>query len=318
MRAIGITQFGDTPRLRELPVPEPGPGEVQVAVAAASANPLDTVVASGAMASVGEYRFPLVLGTDGAGRVTAVGEGVTGLRVGDRVFGQFWNRPHQHGTFADFCVTAAAPAFGALAAVPDGMPAEVAAALPTAGMTAVGAVEGLGVPEGGSVLVVGAAGGVGTFAVQVAAARGLRVVAVASAGVAGPVKALGADAVLARERFAEELPGFSAGGFDAVLDLVGDRALTRRAAGAVRDGGTLLSVAFGVDEQLLAETRIRTANYRLDRKPERLAAITDLVTRGTVRPVIGTVLSLEEAVRAPAGGAAPATGLRGKTVLSAG
>ncbi|MGW5349218.1 NADP-dependent oxidoreductase [Streptomyces sp. NPDC004031] len=317
MRAIGITQFGDTPQLMKLPVPEPGAGEVQIAVEAASVNPLDSGIAAGNLAAMGEYRFPLTLGVDGAGRVTAVGEGVTGFRAGDRVFGQLWNRPLQHGTFAEVCVTREAPAFGALATVPDGMPSDVAAALPTAGMTAVGAVEWLDVPAGGSLLVVGATGGVGTFAVQVAASRGLHVTATASAGVAEQTRALGADVVLAREHLGEELPGLTAGAFDAVLDLVGDRALTTRLAGVVRDGGALLSIAFGIDDQLLTDERIRTSNYRLDRKPDRLAAIAELVTRGTIRPVIGASIPLEQTPHALAGGVA-VPGLRGKTVLHIG
>ncbi|MFE3138521.1 zinc-binding dehydrogenase [Streptomyces scopuliridis] len=82
----------------------------------------------------------------------------------------------------------------------------------------------------------------------------------------------------------------------------------------MRDGGALFSTAFGLGDQLLAYERIRTANYRLDRKPERLAELTKLVTAGTIRPVIGANLPLEEAPRALAGGV-EVTGLRGKTVL---
>ncbi|MEK8169071.1 zinc-binding dehydrogenase [Streptomyces sp. M19] len=103
-------------------------------------------------------------------------------------------------------------------------------------------------------------------------------------------------------------------GVDAILDAVGDSALTAAVAGAVRDGGALYSTAFGLDEKLLADERVRGANYRLDRKPERLAALTELVMAGTVRPVIGSRLPLEDAPRALAG-AVRATGPRGKTVL---
>ncbi|MDW6065133.1 alcohol dehydrogenase catalytic domain-containing protein [Streptomyces sp. FXJ1.4098] len=120
MRAIGIERFGDTPELKKLPVPEPGSGQVQVAIEAAAISPLDMAIASGALAAIGEYRFPLTLGMDGAGTVIAIGDGdgVTEFRVGDRVFGQFWSRPLRCGTFAEVCVVQAAPAFGALTAVP--------------------------------------------------------------------------------------------------------------------------------------------------------------------------------------------------------
>jgi NADPH:quinone reductase-like Zn-dependent oxidoreductase len=316
MRAIGIDHFGDTPELRELPVPEPGSGQVQVAMDAASVNPLDVAVASGALAALGDYRFPLTLGMDGAGTVTAIGEGVTRWRVGDRLFGQFWSQPLQYGTFAEVCVVQEAPAFGVLASIPDQMPSLVAAALPTAGMTALGAIEHAQVPEDGTLLIIGASGGVGTFAVQAAAARGLRVIATASAQIADQVKALGATSIAVRgaEPFDQALRRLAPQGVDAILDLVGDRSVTSSLAGAVKDGGALLSIAFGVDDRLLAQQRIRTMNYQLDRKPERLAELTELVTAGTIQPVIGTTLGLEQAPQALVG-TIEVTGLRGKTVL---
>ncbi|WP_051760267.1 NADP-dependent oxidoreductase [Herbidospora cretacea] len=191
MRAIGIEHFGETPALKEVPVPEPDSGEVQVAIDAASTNPLDLAIATGALAAVGEYRFPLTLGMDGAGTVTAIGDGVTEFRVGDRVFGQFWSRPLRFGSFAEVAVMQAVPAFGALARIPDELPSDVAAALPTAGTTALGAIDVMRVPEGGTLVILGATGGVGTFAVQAAAARGIRVIATASAQAAEEVRKLG-------------------------------------------------------------------------------------------------------------------------------
>ncbi|MEV6981127.1 NADP-dependent oxidoreductase [Sphaerisporangium sp. NPDC051017] len=316
MRAIVIERFGDTPALKELPVPEPGSGQVQVAIEAAATNPLDMGIASGGLAALGEYRFPLTLGMDGAGTVTAIGDGVTKFRVGDRVFGQFWSRPLQFGTFAEVSVVQAVPAFGALAAIPDELPSHVAAALPTSGMTALGAIDHMQVPEGGTLLIIGATGGVGTFAVQAAAARGIRTIATASAQLAEQVRVLGATEIIIRgeQSLEQALQKFAPEGVDAILDAVGDRSITSGLAGAVRDGGALFSIAFGLDEKLLADERIRTANYRLDRKPERIADIARLVTAGTLRPVIGATLPLEEAPRALTG-RVEVTGLRGKTVL---
>jgi NADPH:quinone reductase len=316
VRAISIQHFGDTPRLTELPVPEPGSGQIQVAIEAAATNPLDLAIASGALAALGEYEFPLTVGMDGAGTVTALGDGVTQFRVGDRVFGQFWSQPLRFGTFADVCVVQAAPAFGALLAIPDGLPSHVAAALPTAGMTALGAIDHLQVAEGGTLLVIGATGGVGTFAVQAAAACGIRVIATASARLAEHVRTLGASEIVVRgtEPLDHALRRLAPEGVDAILDVVGDHSVTSRVAGAVRDGGGLLSTAFGLDEKLLADERIRTANYQLDRKPERLAELARLVAAGTIQPVIGAQVPLDEAPRALAGGV-EVHGLRGKTVL---
>ncbi|MEO3863701.1 NADP-dependent oxidoreductase [Acrocarpospora sp. B8E8] len=316
MRAIVIERFGDTPGLKELPVPEPAGGQVQVAIEAAATNPLDLAIASGSLAALGEYRFPLTLGMDGAGTVTAIGDGVTEFRVGDRVFGQFWGRPLQFGTFAEVCVVQAVPAFGALAATPDELPSHVAAALPTAGMTALGAIDHTRVPAGGTLVVIGATGGVGTFAVQAAAARGIRVIATASAQVAEQVRGLGAIEIVVRgaEPLDLALRRLAPEGVDAILDVVGDRSIVSSVAGAVRDGGALFSTALGLDEKLLADERIRTANYRLDRKPERLAELTRLVTAGAILPIIGAKLPIEEALRALTGDV-ELTGLRGKTVL---
>ncbi|WP_143539571.1 zinc-binding dehydrogenase [Saccharopolyspora spinosa] len=192
----------------------------------------------------------------------------------------------------------------------------MAAALPTSGMTALGAIDHMQVPEGGALLVIGATGGVGTFAVQVAAARGIRVIATASAQLAEQVRGLGAVEIVVRgaEPLDQALRSLTPEGVDAILDVVGDHSVTRSVASAVRYGGALFSTAFSLDEQLLADERIRTANYRLDRKPERLAELTRLVTAGTIRPVTGAKLPLEEAPRALAGGI-EVTGLRGKTVL---
>ncbi|WP_190823629.1 zinc-binding dehydrogenase [Saccharopolyspora pogona] len=103
-------------------------------------------------------------------------------------------------------------------------------------------------------------------------------------------------------------------GVDAILDVVGDRSTTSRVARAVKDGGALFSTAFGLDEKLLDDERIRTANYRLDRKPERLIELTKHVTAGTLRPVVGAELSLEEAPSALINGV-EISGLRGKTLL---
>jgi NADPH:quinone reductase-like Zn-dependent oxidoreductase len=323
MRAVGIERFGDTPQLREVPEPEPGPGQLRVAVEAAATNPLDLAIASGALAEAGAYRFPLTLGMDGAGTVTAVGAGVTGFRVGERVFGQFWSSPFQFGTFADVCVVQEAPALGALAAVPDELPSRPAAALPTAAMTALGVIEQAQLPAGGTLVVIGATGGVGTFAVQAAAARGLRVIATASTasgGRADRLRELGADTVLAdgEQPLDQALRDLAPGGVDAVLDAVGDRALAGSAAGAVRDGGALISIAFGLDERAQADQRIRAANYRLDRKPELLAQVAHLAAAGTLRPVIGAEVPLEDVPRALIGAVPSTGGLRGKVVVQMG
>jgi NADPH:quinone reductase len=134
MRAVAVRKTGDTPEVMELPVPSPAPGEVLVKLAAASTNPIDIGIANGAFGGQMEHVYPLILGVDGTGRVEAAGEAVSGFGPGDTVHGQFLRAPLGHGTFADYAVVPEFPDSGALQRAPDGIPAQIAAALPTVGM----------------------------------------------------------------------------------------------------------------------------------------------------------------------------------------
>src|SRR6202046_2204990 len=184
MRAVTVRQFGQSPQVEELATPVAGPGQVLIKLAAASGNPMDAKLASG------EWRpapgiFPMVLGVDGAGVIEAVGEGVTRFSPGDRVFGQLFIPPvGSSGTYADFvAVTSDAP----LAHVPVGLDLVLAAAAPTAGTTGLSLIDLLEPAEGQIVLIVGAGGGVGTFATQFAVNAGASVIANVNAGAAGRV-----------------------------------------------------------------------------------------------------------------------------------
>ncbi|SDH62292.1 hypothetical protein SAMN05216553_1383 [Lentzea fradiae] len=162
MWALAAADFGAELEVVELPRPEPGPGELAVRLLAASVNPFDRKVVGGMFRGSAEHRFPLVPGTDGAGVVEGSGE---------RIFGTFFHKPVGVGTYAEYVTV---PEGNALAPIPDGLDPAVAAALPTAGMTALQLVEALG--DARSVLVVGASGGVGSFTVQLAEAAGKRVI----------------------------------------------------------------------------------------------------------------------------------------------
>jgi NADPH:quinone reductase-like Zn-dependent oxidoreductase len=121
MKAIAVENFGDEPRLMELPDPEPAPGEVLVAIDTASINPMDWKAAQGALRAMMENEFPLVLGFDGAGRVEATGPGTSRFAVGDLVHGQFWGETIGRGTFAERVAIATWPSHGALELVPEGI-----------------------------------------------------------------------------------------------------------------------------------------------------------------------------------------------------
>ena len=173
-RAVRYEQFGGPEVLKVVEVEEPhaGPGEVRVRVSAAGLNPVDYKIFHGGPAAEAFGGAPgSGVGNDFAGVVDEIGDGVTGLSVGDRVFGG-----KRHEAIADFVVTTAT----ALHRTPDGVTDELAAGLPIAGRTAAAAIEQLDLGASDTVLIGGAAGGVGVLATQLAARTGATVIATAS------------------------------------------------------------------------------------------------------------------------------------------
>jgi len=176
VKAFVLTSFDHAPEFADVPEPEPGPGEVRVRVHATSVNPVDHMIRSGFFRAVQEYRFPAVFGRDFAGVVQTVGDGVTRLREGDEVYG-FVKRDYiGDGTFADYVVV---PGGFFVAAKPSRLSLQQAGTLAQAGITALECVEAVPSGPGQVVVVNGATGGLGTFAVQIAKARGADVVATA-------------------------------------------------------------------------------------------------------------------------------------------
>lgn len=316
MRAIAVSDIGGTPALVDLPRPSPGPGEVLVQLTAASLNPVDLSVSNGLL-SVPTTR-PLILGVDGVGRVVEVGASVTGFAPGDLVHGQFFDEPLGRGTFAEFAVIGASPSYGALLRAPEGLPAEIAAALPTAGMTALGVVELLDLGPGQSMLIVGATGGVGVFAVQLAAARGAEVIATARADAEAWIRELGASQTIdysvdGFDGVSELVRKTHPDGVDAFLDLTRDRTQFTGYSNLVRDGGSAVSVTFTASPEALASERITAINFMMDDKPGLLARITDEVVAGRITVPVQRTVTLEEVPAALARNAAG--GARGKTVV---
>src|SRR5579864_6631976 len=173
MRAVIVNEYGATPVVAEIPTPQPGPRQVLIKLQAAGLNPMDAQVAGRAQPS--DVTFPMVLGADGAGIVEQIGGGETRFSPGDRVFGQLWAAPFvEAGTDAEYL---AVSEDAALALVPDGLDLMVAAALPTTGMTGLLLVDQLEPLRGKTVLIVGAGGGVGSFATQFAVNAGAHVIA---------------------------------------------------------------------------------------------------------------------------------------------
>lgn len=267
MRAYGFTAVGGPEREAFLDVPEPVPaaGELLVRVRAAGVNPGDWRLRSGAYG----VSPPAVLGREVAGTVVGLGAGVEGFAVGDEVFG---GCPGMVGGWAPLArVTASFAAHR-----PDGVSAVDAAVLPVAAGTAYDALTGLDLPPGATLLVNGAGGGVGVAVVQLAVARGLVVVGIASPAKADLLRRFGAvpvaygDGVLDRVR--------AVGPVDAVFDLVGGTAL-RTVAELLTDRSRLRSVA---DKPLVAE--LGGADVTRDRSTAVLSELARLVAAGELDP----------------------------------
>jgi NADPH:quinone reductase-like Zn-dependent oxidoreductase len=258
---------------------------------------------------------PLVLGADGAGRVVEVGASVTEFAPGDLVHGQFFDAPLGRGTFAEYAVVGASPSHGALQRTPDGVSAEIAATLPTAGMTALGVVESLDLRPGRSMLIVGATGGVGVFAVQLATARGAEVIATARAEAEAWIRQLGASRTIdySAADVSELVRKTHPDGVDALLDLTRDQARFTTYADLVRDGGSAVSVTFTASPELLASERITAINFMMQDKPGLLVRITEEASSGRITVPVERTIALDEVPQALARNAVG--GARGKTIV---
>lgn len=225
MKAVTFAEYGGPEKLTygEVDDPKVGPDWVRVAVRATSVNPVDWKIASGGLDSALDVVLPAIPGWDVAGVVTEVGPAHRDLRVGDEVYGYLRKDAVHGGTYAE---QVAAPR-ATLALKPSSLSFEEAAAVPLAGLTAFQALEdALQVGADDVVLVHGASGGVGVFAVQIAAARGARVIGTASEANHDFVRELGGEPVAYGDGLADRVRALAPDGVTAVLDTRGGDALT--------------------------------------------------------------------------------------------
>ncbi|MGW4019922.1 NADP-dependent oxidoreductase [Streptomyces sp. NPDC005009] len=294
MRAAVVTSFGgpEAVRVVETEVPEPAAREVRIKVAAAALNPVDAGVREGVFGGAGKV---IGLGWDVAGTVDATGP-ATAWSVGDEVVALDYGMVKPLGTHAEYVVVPA----DAVARAPRAADAVHAATLPLNALTAARALELLEVPEGGSLLVTGAAGAVGGYAVQLAARQGVEVTALAREDDEELVRSLGAA------RFTGG--AVEAGGFDAVLDaaVLGERALAW-----VRDGGAYAGVI--PQAAPAAERGVRVAAVEVAADGARLAELVRLVDEGVLTLRVAETYPLADAVKAHARLAEG--GVRGRLVL---
>jgi NADPH:quinone reductase-like Zn-dependent oxidoreductase len=299
MRAIGVREWGGRDRMELLDVANPkvGPDSVLIRVGAAGLNPVDHKVRAGNLAGAFPYRFPVVLGWDVAGVVEQVGPAVTGFSPGDAVYAYCRKQWLEEGTYAE--LVSAPESFVALR--PRSMDVTEAGALPLAGLTAYQClVDAIGLRSRETVLVHAGSGGVGSFAVQIAASLGARVIATASARNHDLLRELGAEVTIdyaADDPFAgvrAEAPD----GVDAVVDPLGGD-VQQQSLDLLRDGGRLASIAEPPELSEDQAQRGLIGRYVFVRqRGDQLAELTRLAEAGRLRTVLEEVWPLERAAEA--------------------
>jgi NADPH2:quinone reductase len=292
MRAFAFDAFAEPGSIHELPDPQPAEGQVRVRVRAASINPFDSFVVQGYMKDRMKHPFPLVPCSDLSGTIDLLGLGVDGFAVGDPVFG-ITGRMVGEGTLAELTTAAAVN----IARRPVALDEREAAAMPLAGVSALMSVEAADPKPRGVIVIVGASGGIGGYAVQLAAQRGARVIGVTSSYHLEYVKSLGAAEVVDRTMgdVLETLKSRHRNGVDAIIDTASDAGAMARLSELVRKGGVVISMrgAAAVDE--LAKRGIRGVNIQTRVTNERLTQLARLRAEGKLKAPMIHTYALEDA-----------------------
>ena len=290
MRAFSVRSFGEAPAIHDLPVPTAG-GAFLLRVAYAGVNPLDN---NNLARLTSSSAYPYVLGIDFAGVVERVPAGGNELHVGARVFGM----ARTHGAYAEYTAVSPGAKSEPLALIPNGVSDDAAAALPTAAVTALRTVELLGVTAGQRLVVMGATGGVGGYAVQMALSRGAHVIATVRGDV-GEARRLGAEEVYDSQAgdVADALHAAHPDGVDAVLDLVSGPEAIRRDAEFIKPGGRLVSTIFAADEEWFAGRQITAHNSASSANPllspAGLTEVARMLADGTITARIRSTVNLD-------------------------
>ncbi|MEV0676038.1 NADP-dependent oxidoreductase [Actinosynnema sp. NPDC050436] len=295
MKKVSFTEFGgpDVLRLVDAEEPHAGPGQVRIAVRAAGVNPVDWRIREGQVLSAHPVELPSGVGQDAAGVVDEVGAGVEGVRVGDPVFGE------GSSTYAEFAV------LWAWTWVPEGLPFAEAAGYPSVVETALRVLDQVGVRPGQTLLVSGAAGGVGSAVLQIARERGIRVVGTAGSANQDYLRGLGARATTYGDGWVQRVRDL--GTVDAALDLAG-AGVIRELVELTGDPHAVVSIA----DLGAPELGVRFSGVAGD-MAEALAVASDLISRGKLHIPVQQSYTLAEAPAAHADSHAGHT--RGRRVI---
>lgn len=287
MKAIVIDKYGDKEELKEkdLPKPEPATDEVLIKLQVAGVNPIDWKLRYGYLKEKFPFDFPIVLGWDAAGIVEKAGKDVDSFQKGDRVF----VRPElsNRGTYAEYTTAKE----DLLAEIPDNISFKEAAAVPLAGLTAYQCLVDVGNLESGEkVLIHAGAGGVGSFAIQVAKKLGAYVAATASTKNIEFLKSLGADKVIdyTKEDFSQELEGY-----DLVVDTLGGE-VQEKSFDILKKGSKLVSIVEEPDQEKADQTGIEAEFHWLIPDGEELALLAKMMENKNLKPVVGSTFPFSE------------------------
>ncbi len=306
MKAIVVHKYGgpEILKLEEIPRPEPKDNQVLIRVIAASVNPVDAHVRTGKSAKFFGTTLPFIPGYDIAGTVEKAGTKISKLKVGDPVYA--YVSLNEGGGYAEYAVATEVEA----APKPKSLTFESAAAVSLAALTAWQAlIDAARLSPGQTVLIHGGSGGVGSFAIQIAKARGAKVIATASTANQDLLKQLGADVAIdyTRQKFEEV-----AKDVDVVLDTVGKDTLAR-SYGVLKKGGFIVTIVAQPDQAQLDKYQIRGASISVKPNADELVEIGRLIDAKKIIPIVSQVFPLAEAAKAQEQIATHHT--RGKIVL---
>ena len=300
MKAVVINEFGGKEKLAltDVSKPQPAEDEVLVRIKAAGVNPVDWKIREGWLKGLLPHEFPMILGWDLAGVVEETGDRVEGFAKEDHVYAYNRRPVIQHGTYAEY----AAVSESYIAHSPASLSFEESASIPLAALTAYQAIyDAVQLQQGQSILIVGASGGVGGFAVQFANLIGAKVTAIASEKNHAYLQGLGAEHAICYTKgdFQESFKSIHPSGADVVFDLVGGKAL-KRAGNCVKSGGKVVSITDDPRSHVPEDKDIQSHFVFVEPNAKQLDHIREMVDSGKLKTHLSAVYALPDVDKAHA------------------